>query len=123
MLMTPLPGSLDALQADLRALDAAKDRWARTPVAQRIALLGQIKDALMQVAPGWAETAARKKRLPSGWTRRIPPPTWNRPSTSPMRNCTGRWGPTSSSTPEPSTTWARRGSSNCCCACAMERLR
>lgn len=66
LMKQPLPGGLDALQADLKALDAAKDRWARTPAQERIALLGQIKDALMQVAPGWAETAARKKRLPPG---------------------------------------------------------
>ena len=52
------------LDQDLQALDAAKHRWAKTSVADRIAILGRIKPALMQVAQGWAETAARKKRIP-----------------------------------------------------------
>lgn len=47
----------------LRALDAARDRWARTPVAVRIRLLGAMKDGIRAVAQGWAETAARKKGL------------------------------------------------------------
>lgn len=52
--------------ADLHALDAAKHDWARLPVDKRIALLQAVKDALMQVAEGWATTAARKKRIPAG---------------------------------------------------------
>src|SRR5207244_12711315 len=52
------------LDQDLQALDAAKHRWAKTSVADRVAILGRIKPALMQVAQGWAETAARKKRIP-----------------------------------------------------------
>lgn len=50
----------------LAALDAAKDRWAQTSNADRIALLSQVKDGIMQVAQGWAETAARKKQIPDG---------------------------------------------------------
>ncbi len=52
-----------AYDADLRALDAAKKEWLHCSVAERIALLQAVKDALMPVAQGWAETAARKKRL------------------------------------------------------------
>ncbi|MEM7439110.1 MAG: aldehyde dehydrogenase [Pseudomonadota bacterium] len=52
--------------AALVALDAAKHTWARTPVAERIALLGEVKDALLAVSEGWAETAARKKLIPAG---------------------------------------------------------
>ena len=58
------PGLQAGYDADLAALEAAKHTWARTPVAERIALLNAVKDALMPVAEGWATTAARKKRLP-----------------------------------------------------------
>ncbi len=50
----------------LRELDAAKHRWAQTGVPERIAILEAVKDNLMSVAQGWAETAARKKQLPAG---------------------------------------------------------
>ena len=60
------PDLQGAYDADLAALDAAKHDWARLPVANRIALLQEVKDALMQVAEGWATTAARKKQLPAG---------------------------------------------------------
>lgn len=50
----------DAALADL---DAAKDRWARTPVPDRIRLLKEMKDGIMAVAEGWAEISARKKGL------------------------------------------------------------
>jgi aldehyde dehydrogenase (NAD(P)+) len=55
-----------ALDQDLQVLDAAKNDWARTSIADRIMILGRIKQSLMQVAQGWAETAARKKRIPHG---------------------------------------------------------
>ena len=47
----------------LAELDAAKHDWARTDVPARIALLSAMKDSIMQVAQGWAETSARKKGL------------------------------------------------------------
>lgn len=53
-----------ALDQDLQVLEAAKHKWARMSVADRIVILGRIKESLMKVAPGWAETAARKKRIP-----------------------------------------------------------
>lgn len=66
-----MDGSLIATFADeydaaLDALDAAKDRWAQTTNAERMALLTQTKDNLISVARGWAETAARKKQIPEG---------------------------------------------------------
>lgn len=53
-------------EAALAALDAAKDIWAQTSAQERIALLAQVKDGIMAVAEGWAETAARKKQIPEG---------------------------------------------------------
>ncbi|PVA07599.1 aldehyde dehydrogenase family protein [Thalassorhabdomicrobium marinisediminis] len=53
-----------ALDADLGALTAAKTAWARTPTADRIALLAEIKDRLLEVAEDWATTAARHKQIP-----------------------------------------------------------
>lgn len=55
-----------ALDRDLGALAAAKDAWARTTNAERIAVLAEIKDRLLEVAEGWAETAARQKLIPPG---------------------------------------------------------
>src|SRR5579863_1701573 len=50
----------------LRVLDAHKDEWARLPVPERIELLSAMKDGIMAVARGWAETAARKKQIAAG---------------------------------------------------------
>lgn len=55
-----------ALDRDLAELAAAKDLWAATPLTQRIQILRQIKDNLLQVAEGWASTAARRKLIPHG---------------------------------------------------------
>lgn len=55
--------ALDRAIAELRA---AKDDWARTGIAERLAILQQVKENLMQVAEGWAETAARRKLIPEG---------------------------------------------------------
>lgn len=60
------PNDLASVEEALQALNAAKDRWARTSVETRIQLLGEIKSDLMRVAEGWAETAAREKRIPAG---------------------------------------------------------
>jgi acyl-CoA reductase-like NAD-dependent aldehyde dehydrogenase len=38
----------------LVALDGAKDAWAQTSVAYRIAILQRVKDNLMGVAADWA---------------------------------------------------------------------
>ncbi len=55
--------TLDRVVVDLKA---GKDAWARTTVGERIAILADIKDRLLQVSEGWAETAARKKLIPEG---------------------------------------------------------
>ena len=52
-------------QAALDTLNAGKDAWAKTTVAERIQILQEIKDALVQVAPGWVAAATRAKQLPA----------------------------------------------------------
>ncbi len=59
---TAMP-EIDAAVADLRR---GAEPWARSSVAERIAVLQAIKDALMPVAEAWAEVAARKKLIPQG---------------------------------------------------------
>ncbi len=54
------------LDEALVTLAANRDRWVKTPVAERIAILNAIKDCLMPVAQAWAETAAREKGIPEG---------------------------------------------------------
>lgn len=54
------------LDQTLATLASNKDRWVKTPVAERIAILAQIKECLQPVAKAWAETAARKKGIPDG---------------------------------------------------------
>lgn len=49
----------------LLVLDEGKHEWARTSCADRIVILQQIKTALLQQSEGWAEIAARRKRLPA----------------------------------------------------------
>ncbi len=53
-------------EAALADLDAAKDGWARSSLAERIGLLTQMKHTIMQVAKDWAETSARNKGLSAG---------------------------------------------------------
>jgi hypothetical protein len=55
-----------ALDVALEELSAAKQSWAQTSIAERIAVLMEIKDCLLAVSEGWAETAARKKLIPAG---------------------------------------------------------
>ncbi len=54
------------LEQDLRALESGKVAWARATIEDRLAILERTKLALRQVAQGWAETAARKKRIAPG---------------------------------------------------------
>ncbi len=55
-----------ALDADLQLLADNRARWVATPVAERIAILNEIKEALMPVSQAWAETASRKKGIAQG---------------------------------------------------------
>lgn len=52
------------LENDLNALAAARDGWAKTPVSERIQVLQEIKDTLLDASEGWARDAARAKGLP-----------------------------------------------------------
>jgi acyl-CoA reductase-like NAD-dependent aldehyde dehydrogenase len=58
------PSHVEDYDAALDALNAAKDTWAETPVADRILLLSQVKDNLMTVADAWVQTATRMKQIP-----------------------------------------------------------
>jgi aldehyde dehydrogenase (NAD(P)+) len=62
--MTPF--QVEYYDAAVGALNGAKDKWAQTPIADRILLLGQVKDNLMTVADAWAQTATRIKQIPEG---------------------------------------------------------
>lgn len=55
-----------ALDTALQELDEAKHDWARLSIAERLAILTEIKDALLQVAGDWAKTASRAKLIPEG---------------------------------------------------------
>lgn len=52
----------------LLVLDGNKHEWARTDCTVRIFILQEIKTALLQQSEGWAEIAARRKRLPASST-------------------------------------------------------
>ena len=60
------PSQVEEYDAALDALNASKDTWAKTPIADRISLLDQVKDNLMTVATAWAQTASRLKQIPEG---------------------------------------------------------
>lgn len=60
-----MPDTLLPAQAAITALDQAKDRWAQTPIAERLVILQEIKDALIKIAPGWVAAATRAKQLPA----------------------------------------------------------
>ena len=63
-LETPEQDALFAgYDADLEALAAAKDRWAKTSVAERLRLLGEAREGTMQAAQAWAEASARGKGI------------------------------------------------------------
>lgn len=62
----PVTPAVPELDQQLTALHAASTAWAQSPISARIAILNQIRDQLMKVAEGWAETAARRKLIPPG---------------------------------------------------------
>lgn len=61
--ITGLPDHANLDKAVLE-LHEAKDTWARTSTSERVQILLEIKDALMNVAEGWATTTARHKQIP-----------------------------------------------------------
>ncbi|WP_136414200.1 aldehyde dehydrogenase family protein [Herbaspirillum sp. ST 5-3] len=54
------------IEQAVKALHEKKHVWPKVSVAERIALLAEIKECLMPVAAAWAQTAARKKGIPEG---------------------------------------------------------
>jgi acyl-CoA reductase-like NAD-dependent aldehyde dehydrogenase len=54
-----------ALDQDVQALQSGAEAWARSSIDSRLAILAQIKDRLMNVAPQWAAEAARQKQIPA----------------------------------------------------------
>ena len=62
----PRPPSADALDDALHTLAGNKHLWARTSVAERVAMLRRMKETLMPQARAWVLTAADKKGIPAG---------------------------------------------------------
>lgn len=58
--------SSDTLDRIVEGLSANADRWARTTTDERIAILSQVRDRVMDVAEDWALEAARQKQIPAG---------------------------------------------------------
>jgi len=54
------------IDAQLARLAGHRVDWLNTPVAERIAILAAIKEALLPVARAWAETAAQRKGVAEG---------------------------------------------------------
>ena len=60
------PSPYPEFDRELAKLAANREKWVKTPIAERIAILAEIKECLMPVAQAWAETAARKKGIADG---------------------------------------------------------
>lgn len=60
------PTTYSDLDLQLDTLANNKDKWIATSVAERIAILAQIKDCLLPLSQAWAETAASKKGIAPG---------------------------------------------------------
>ncbi|HSY26687.1 MAG TPA: aldehyde dehydrogenase family protein [Burkholderiaceae bacterium] len=60
------PSPYPELDRELATLAGNREKWVKTPIAERIAILAEIKECLMPVAQAWAETAARKKGIADG---------------------------------------------------------
>ena len=55
-----------SLDLDLQTLADHRNLWVQTSVAERIAILNDIKDATLAVAQAWVDTATRSKGIPTG---------------------------------------------------------
>ena len=60
------PSQVKDYDVALDVLHGAKDAWTQTPITERISLLDQVKENLMNVADAWAKTATRMKQIPEG---------------------------------------------------------
>lgn len=56
----------DHLDRVIEGLAANAERWARTTTDERIAILSQVRDRVIDVAEDWALEAARLKQIPEG---------------------------------------------------------
>jgi aldehyde dehydrogenase (NAD(P)+) len=54
------------LDREIQKLVDNKEKWVKTSIAERIAILAEIKECLLPVAQAWAETASRKKGIAAG---------------------------------------------------------
>ena len=59
------------LDAAVSRLVQNKQRWAQTSLAERISILTEIKDRVLDVAEDWALTASAKKQIPKGLNLRL----------------------------------------------------
>ncbi len=59
----PRPTSADAIDDALHTLANNKHRWARTSAAERVDMLGRMKETLLPQALAWVSTAAEKKGI------------------------------------------------------------
>lgn len=57
---------LSHLESAIADLTQGRDLWAKTLTTERLTVLQEVKDALMQVASEWVETSSRKKLIPPG---------------------------------------------------------
>ena len=66
--MSALPQEIPttALDSDLETLVRNKQKWAQTSISERIEILAQIKDQLLEVAADWAKIASTHKQIPPG---------------------------------------------------------
>ena len=60
------PSQVQDYDVALDVLHGAKDAWTQTSITDRISLLDQVKENLMNVADAWAKTATRMKQIPEG---------------------------------------------------------
>ncbi len=58
-----LEPNFEPLDKAIAELKENRDKWARTSIDDRIGLLNEMRDTLLDVSQGWAQTAARKKQI------------------------------------------------------------
>lgn len=58
--------ALESIDQAVAELKTNAQKWAQTSAQERIALLAAVRDRLIEVAPAWAEEAARQKQIPAG---------------------------------------------------------
>ena len=66
--MSALPQDIPTtdLDSDVETLARNKQKWAQTSISERIEILAQIKEQLLEVAADWAKIASTHKQIPPG---------------------------------------------------------